>query len=107
MQLREFARQRDWEQFHHPKNLAMALSAECGELVEIFQWLGDEESRDAHRDPEIVQRARDEIADVFIYLVRLADVLNVSIEAAATDKLARNAERYSVADSRGNALKRP
>jgi dCTP diphosphatase len=75
--LREFASARDWEQFHSPKNLAMALSAEVGELTEIFQWLTAEEST-ALRGEDL-DRVREEIADVQIYLLRLADVLGIEV----------------------------
>ena len=85
----------------------MALAAEAGELLEIFQWLSDDESRAASSDPEIMAKARDELADVFIYLIRLADVLNVELEPAVLDKIERNRARYPVKLSRGSAAKRP
>src|SRR5438552_1231592 len=105
--LRAFARERDWEQFHHAKNLSMALAAEAGELLELFQWMSDEQSRDASSDLELMTRARDEVADVLIYLVRLADVLGIDLAEAADSKVERNALRYPVETSRGRSAKAP
>src|SRR5690606_35232969 len=92
--LQDFADARDWNRFHSPKNLAMALTGEVGELVEIFQWLTEAQSAGAARDPETAQAVRDELADVLIYLVRLASVLGVDIDAAVREKLAANAKKY-------------
>ncbi|MED7927069.1 nucleotide pyrophosphohydrolase [Nonomuraea sp. LP-02] len=103
--LRAFARARDWEQFHTPKNLAMALAGEVGELVAEFQWLTAEESADP--GPEALARMRTELGDVTLYLVRLADVLGVDLLAAATDKLADNERRYDADRYRGSARKAP
>ena len=90
--LREFAARRAWEEFHTPKNLVMALCGETGELIEHFQWLTPEESDTVmqRRGPEV----EDELADVFIYLVRLADVLGVDLIAAAHAKIDRNELRF-------------
>ena len=90
--LRSFANDRDWEKFHTPKNLAMALSGEAGELVSEFQWLTAEESQKL--SPEQLSSIRMEIADVAIYLVRLADVLNVDIYKAAMEKIDINEGRF-------------
>lgn len=102
-QQRDFARERDWEQFHTPKNLVMALSVEAAELQEIFQWLTPEQSAalDAH------QRAQteEEMADVLLYLCRLADVLNIDLAKAAAAKLQRNAEKYPADLVRGKSAK--
>jgi len=103
--LRVFAAERDWEQFHSPKNLVMALTGEVGELNEIFQWMGEAESRYAATNPDTAQNVRDELADVLLYLVRLSSVLGVDLNAAVTDKLARNHEKYPVETSRGNRRK--
>ncbi|MFI7464143.1 nucleotide pyrophosphohydrolase [Nonomuraea sp. NPDC049646] len=105
VRLREFARARDWERFHTPKNLAMALAGEAGELVAEFQWLTAEES--ASPDPDTLARIRAELGDVTLYLVRLADVLGVDLVAAATAKLADNERRYDPAAYRGSARKAP
>lgn len=95
--VRQFAADRQWEIFHTPKNLAMALSVEAAELVEIFQWLTPEQSltlTDAQQEA-----ARHELADVLIYLVRLADVLEVDLLAAARAKIEINARKYPVQPS--------
>lgn len=100
-----FARERDWERFHSPKNLAMALTGEVGELVELFQWLTEEASREVGRDPATARPVRDELADVLIYLVRLAAVLEVDLDEAVRSKLTANALKYPVERARGNARK--
>jgi dCTP diphosphatase len=100
-----FARERDWEPFHSPKNLAMALTGEVGELVELFQWLSEEASRRVGRDPATARQVRDELADVLIYLVRLAAVLEVDLDEAVRSKLAANALKYPAERTRGNARK--
>jgi NTP pyrophosphatase (non-canonical NTP hydrolase) len=102
-QLREFAAARDWDQFHSPKNLAMALSSEAGELLEIFRWLTEEDSR--RLDPKAQAAASEEIADVLLFLVRLADQLGVDPVAAAERKLADNAQKYPVEKSKGSSKK--
>ena len=103
--LRAFARERAWEQFHSPKNLAMALTGEVGELVEIFQWMTEAESAGAGADPETGTSIREELADVLLYLVRLADVLQIDLNAAVVAKLAANAARYPVDRSHGSSAK--
>jgi NTP pyrophosphatase (non-canonical NTP hydrolase) len=102
--LREFSAEREWEQFHTPKNLAMALSGEVGELVEVFQWLTPEES--ASLDEAARKHTSDELADVTIYLVRLADVLGIDLGDAVRNKMQANEARYTVEVSRGSAEKR-
>ena len=102
-QLRAFAAARDWDPFHSPKNLAMALSAEAAELLEIFQWLTEEQSRSLA--PEARAAASDEVADVLLYLVRLADKLGVDPIAAANRKLLANAAKYPVDKARGTSKK--
>jgi NTP pyrophosphatase (non-canonical NTP hydrolase) len=103
VRLRDFARERAWEQFHTPKNLAMALTVEAAELQEIFQWLNDTEA--AALTEVQHQHAGEELADVLLYLCRLADVLNIDLQQAALAKLARNAEKYPAAQVRGKAAK--
>lgn len=105
--VRAFAEERDWEQFHHPKNLSMALAAEAGELLELFQWMSDDQSRAASSDPELMANVRDEAADLLIYLVRLGDVLGIDLVQAADSKIARNAIRYPIETSRGRSSKAP
>lgn len=92
--LREFADARDWHQYHTPKNLVMALSGEVGELTALFQWLTPEQSVEWQDDPELAANVRDELADVLIYLVRLADVLGVDLLEAARAKVDRNEVRF-------------
>jgi NTP pyrophosphatase (non-canonical NTP hydrolase) len=100
-----FAREREWEPFHSPKNLAMALAGEVGELVELFQWLTEDASRGVAHAPATARPVRDELADVMIYLVRLAAVLEVDLDEAVRSKLATNAAKYPVERARGNATK--
>mgnify|MGYP000869571485 CR=1 FL=1 len=101
--LREFAALRDWDQFHSPKNLAIALSVEASELLEHFQWLTDAAS--ASLDDRERASVREELADVLLYLVRLADRLDVDLLAAARDKIALNAKKYPVDKARGSSRK--
>ena len=101
--LREFADARDWNQFHSPKNLSMALAAESGELLEIFQWLTEEQSRAL--DPKAQAKATEEIADILLYLVRLGDRLGIDPVAAAQQKLVENGRKYPVEKARGKATK--
>jgi NTP pyrophosphatase (non-canonical NTP hydrolase) len=101
----DFARERDWEPFHSPKNLAMALTGEVGELVELFQWLSEEASRKVGHDPATARQVRDELADVLIYLVRLAAVLEVDLDEAVRTKLSANALKYPAERARGKATK--
>ena len=98
-----FAAERDWEPFHSPKNLAMALSVEAAELVEEFQWLTEEQSRAL--DAERRERVRLELADVFIYLLRIADKLGVDLVGAANDKIVLNEKKYPADRVRGDARK--
>ncbi len=103
VRLAEFATERDWDQFHNPKNLAMALAGETGELIEHFQWLTfDEAAALPERTREAVAL---EAADVLLYLVRLCDKVGIDLAAAADRKLAINAQRYPVDKARGVATK--
>ena len=95
--LRTFATERDWAQFHSPKNLACALSVEAAELLEHFQWLTEEQSRK--------QAVAAEAADVLLYLLQLCDQLDIDLMAAAHLKLQANAEKYPVDKARGNSKK--
>jgi NTP pyrophosphatase (non-canonical NTP hydrolase) len=93
-EIRAFAKNRDWEKFHTPKNLAMAVAGEAGELVAEFQWLTAKESERSELSSEKLSDIELEIADVAIYLLRLTDVLNVDFAAAIRKKLAINESRY-------------
>lgn len=102
-ELRAFAAARDWEQFHSPKNLSMALSVEAAELMEHFQWLTEAQS--LALAPDALGRVKEEIADVLLYLVRLADRLGVDPLEAAREKLVANEAKYPVEKARGTARK--
>ncbi|MCK6408072.1 nucleotide pyrophosphohydrolase [Thauera sp.] len=101
--MRDFAAEREWEVFHTPKNLAMALAGEAGEVIEHFQWLTAEQS--AALPPDTREEVAFELADVLLYLVRLADVLDIDLADAARRKIALNAQRYPVERARGRAVK--
>ena len=101
--IREFAKERDWEQFHDPKSLILALAGEVGELAELFQWVNAHEALARFSEPERKQRASEEISDVLIYLLRLADVLKIDIAAAATEKVQDSRRRFLPEDVFGLA----
>jgi dCTP diphosphatase len=97
--LQKFADDRDWHVYHSPKNLAMALTGEVGELVEIFQWLTEDQSKRVGKDPSTARAVRDELADVMLFLVRLSSVLGVDLNEAVTAKLIANAQKYPSGNS--------
>lgn len=101
--IRRFAEDRDWQPFHTPKNLVMALTVEAAELMEHFQWATPEQSQSP--DPVKLAEIGEEMSDVLIYLVRLADVLELDLLAAARAKLIHNGQKYPVDQARGNARK--
>jgi dCTP diphosphatase len=101
--LRQFAADRDWDQFHSPKNLAIALTVEAAELLEHFQWLSDAES--AELPPATRIKVREELADVLLYLIRIADKLDVNLTTAAAEKIRINATKYPVDKARGTSKK--
>lgn len=101
--LRAFAAARDWDQFHSPKNLAVAVSVEAGELLEHFQWATEAES--VPLPPDSAEKIGEEMADVLLYLVRLADKLDVDLLSAARRKMALNAEKYPVGKAKGSSRK--
>ena len=103
LRLQEFAKERDWDQFHSPKNFSMAMIVECAELVEHFQWLTDEQSKNLPADT--LEEVRLEMADIFLYLIRLADKLDVDLIAAANDKIKLNAKKYPIEKAKGIATK--
>jgi dCTP diphosphatase len=102
-QLARFAAARDWDQFHNPKNLAMALAGEAGEVLEHFQWLTFDQA--ANLPAKTREEVALECADVLLFLLRLADKLEIDLAAAARKKLALNAKKYPVAKARGKATK--
>lgn len=92
--LSSFAKKRDWEKYHTPKNLVMALSVEVSELLEIFQWKNMEESKFENLDKETLTHVSEEIADILIYTLRLCDIMNISPEAAINEKIQKNSLKY-------------
>jgi NTP pyrophosphatase (non-canonical NTP hydrolase) len=103
LRLAEFAEKRDWQQFHSPKNLAMALIVESAELVEHFQWVTEKQSRELGPEKRTVVSL--ELADILIYLIRIADQLDVDLITAATDKIEINEKRYPAEKVRGKAFR--
>ena len=102
-QLQKFASERDWEQFHSPKNLSMALSVEASELVEIFQWLTLAESN--FPDQKQLDSIRSEVADIAMYLIRFCDVLKINLEEAIEEKFIENGNKYPIELSKGSSKK--
>jgi dCTP diphosphatase len=100
-----FVREREWEQFHSPKNLSMALAAEAGELMEHFLWTESAASAAVARDPKRREKIEDEIADVVIYALEFANISGIDLAAAVEAKMAKNARKYPVEKSRGRADK--
>lgn len=101
--LEKFAVDRDWNQFHSPKNLSMALAVEAAELMQEFQWMTDEQSRNLSSEKKL--KIKEEIADVFNYLVRISSKLQINIIAAANEKIIENDKKYPVEKAKGNAKK--
>ena len=101
--LRDFADTRDWNQFHSPKNLSMALSVEASEITEHFQWLTEEQSKNLPKDK--LDEVATELADTLLYLIRLADKLDIDLLGAAQSKIELNAQKYPVDKAKGNAKK--
>ena len=101
--IRQFAEERDWEQFHSPKNLSMALAVEACEIMEIFQWLTQEQSKNLSE--EKMTELKYELADVTIYVVRLADKLGIDLLSATKEKMAKNRKKYPADKVRGSAKK--
>lgn len=102
-QIREFTDERGWRRFHDPKSLILALTGEVGELAELFQWIPAEEAVEVFRDPARKQRAGEEMSDVLIYLLQLAEVLEVDLGSAASEKLAAAAARYPASEGEHTA----
>ncbi|MGJ8647740.1 MAG: nucleotide pyrophosphohydrolase [Marinomonas colpomeniae] len=101
--MRKFAEERDWDQFHSPKNLTMALAGETAELLDCFRWVTEEASYQL--DDKSAQAAKEELADVLLFTVRLADKLNIDLFAAAQEKMLKNADNYPVEQVKGKAKK--
>lgn len=103
VQLRKFAEDRDWNQFHSPKNLSMALIVEAAELVEHFQWLTEEQSNTLEQSQ--LEKVQEELADIQIYLIRIADKLNIDLKEAVEKKILANAKKYPIDKVRGSSKK--
>lgn len=102
---RQFTKEREWEKFHTPKNIAAALAVEASELLEIFLWLSDKDSGKVMKSAKLGQAVRHEIADVFYWVCRLADRLEIDLESAFWEKMEQNKKKYPVSLSKGNARK--
>lgn len=105
IKLREFADKRDWNKFHSPKNLIMALTGEVGELNEIYQWLDTEGSKLENLSEKDIEKSKEELADIFLYTLRIADKLNIDLIEESKKKIEINNEKYPVEVSKGNAVK--
>jgi dCTP diphosphatase len=101
----QFSKERDWDQFHTPKNLSMALSAEVGELLEIFQWLTADESTPNSLSPKKLQDVSEELSDILYYVIRIAGVMGIDLEKSIWSKMKENAQKYPVNLAKGNARK--
>lgn len=97
----QFVAERDWEQFHDPKNLSASIAIEAGELMEHFQWLRTDELESVHNDPEKMTKIGEEVADVAAYLLSFASTMGIDISAALEDKMKKNAKKYPVDQFRG------
>ena len=103
--IENFVQERDWDQFHSVKNLSMALSVECSELVEIFQWMDEAKSNQVRQDPAILPRVEDELADILFYLLRIASRTDIDLEAAIIGKIEKNEKKYPVQLVKGSSKK--
>jgi NTP pyrophosphatase (non-canonical NTP hydrolase) len=101
--LKDFAKEREWEQFHSPKNIACALSVEASELLEIFQWLSDDQSRKLTEKQ--LGEVRDEVSDVFLYLIKLADMLDINLSESLDNKMIKNEKKYPAEIVKGSSRK--
>ena len=102
--INKFSEERDWDQFHSVKNLAMALSVESSELLEIFQWLTEEQSNAISSDSKKMEKINDEVADIFIYLLRIISKTDINLEAVI-NKMKKNALKYPLELAKGNSKK--
>lgn len=100
-----FVTERDWDQFHSIKNLAMALSVESSELVEIFQWMKEEDSNTVSENPALKSKVEEELSDIFVYLLRIAHKSQIDLEKVILEKIKKNAEKYPADKVRGSSRK--
>lgn len=103
--LQDFAAKREWEKFHNPKNLSMALACEAGELLEIFQWMSEVDTNRACNESSIQEKVSHELADILLYLIRIASLMNINISEALHHKLRINQEKYPVELVKGSSKK--
>jgi dCTP diphosphatase len=104
-EIEKFVNDRDWDQFHSIKNLSMALSVESSELLEIFQWMNEQQSNQIESKPEALGQVEDELSDIFYYLLRISSKLNINLEESLLKKMKKNAEKYPIEKSKGLAKK--
>jgi NTP pyrophosphatase (non-canonical NTP hydrolase) len=104
-EIHNFVKERDWDQFHSVKNLSMALSVESSELLEIFQWMSEQQSNQVGTNSESLGKVKDELADIFYYLLRISSKLNIDLEESLMQKMQKNAEKYPIEKSKGLAKK--
>lgn len=104
-QIEKIVHDRDWDQFHSVKNLSMALSVESSELLEIFQWQTETQSNQVKNDPILLSKVEDEVADIFVYLMRIVSKTNIDLEQVVLNKLKKNVEKYPIESAKGNAKK--
>jgi dCTP diphosphatase len=104
-EIQHFVDERDWEQFHSLKNLAIALSVESSELLEIFQWMREGDSNHVQLDEKVREKIEDEVADVFIYLLRIVSKTQIDLESSVRRKMDKNIRKYPVELARGNSKK--
>ena len=100
--IKDFSKQRDWEEFHNPKNLSMALSVEASELLEIFQWLSLDQANDLSKDKK--EHAKQEVADIGVYLIRMCMKLDINLEEAIIEKMKLNEKKYPLFDENGKKI---
>lgn len=103
--IEHFVSEREWDQFHSVKNLSMALSVESSELLEIFQWMNEKDSNLIKNNPKVMGQIEDEVADIFVYLLRIISKTDIDLEQAVRNKMHKNAQKYPVEKSRGNSKK--
>lgn len=103
--IEKMVHERDWDQFHSVKNLSMALSVESSELMEIFQWQTEEQSNQVKNDPKVLAKLEDEVADVFVYLMRIVSKSNIDLEQVVLNKLKKNESKYPIESAKGNSKK--
>lgn len=104
-EIRKFVQDRDWDKFHSPKNLAMALSVEASELVEIFQWQEKDDYKLEKFEKKTLENTKEEVADIFYYLIRICDKMNINLEEAFFEKMEKNKNKYPSEKFKGKSTK--